>query len=292
MKTIVFGDTGGHSAPFFAALRSLNIDMEELIIPDGIQIIHLGDLIHKGPDSNLIISVVNQIILRNPNRWHQILGNHEYNYIQGAPTFWRGELKTDTWKILQSWFHKKKAQPAFFLDAPNSFTIPKSLHFDEKIIETKGILFTHAGLTRKFWKTIESPASASAAAEIINNLPVNQVAKAGVMLEGPGTRSNPGPVWALSTDEVFQSWVFEDDTFEAYNVEMPFIQVHGHTAPFYWRTKNWYGASKIFREATKLSPNNRISYTKVANSLQIGCDPAFSNTADIKVQPYFEIITS
>ena len=288
MRTIVFGDTGGHAIPFFAALQNLGIDPDELIIPEGIQIVHLGDLIHKGPDSNIIIMVVNQIMIRNPDRWHQILGNHEYNYIQGAPKFWRGELNTEAWKILQSWFHKKKAQPAFYLPSTASFLIPKSLRFDSSLLTGKGILFTHAGVTRKFWKSIESPATAKLASEVINSLPVTQVAKPGIMLDSRG--ANPGPVWALSTDEVFNSWNFEEDN-ELGNIDMPFVQVHGHTAGYYWRTRNWYNASKQFREATKLSPENRVSYTKVANSLQIGCDPAFSNTADLKVQPYFEITT-
>jgi len=284
MRTVVFGDTGGHTLTLVESLVSLGMSKEDLVLPEGLQVVHLGDLIHKGPHSNEAIMIVNAIMERNPGRWHQLLGNHEFNYFQGAPSFWHGELHEFAWKTLQKWQHKGLAKPSFFLPAGNKFHIPKSLKdIDREAIESKGILFSHAGLTKKFWKYIGEPETAEATSEAINALSIKEVTRPGIMLETMSQSHNPGPVWALSTGEVFVSWDYTP-------VDMPFNQVHGHTAPYHWPSRKWYGNTPLsYKQVTKLDVEHRISYTSIhGKALQIGCDPGYSEKADLEIQPYLE----
>lgn len=292
-KFIVFGDTGGHFTQLFLSLLEIGLDPDTGVLPDDVEIVHCGDLIHKGPDSNFLIMFVDQMMQVNPGRWHQILGNHEFNYIQGAPTFWSHQpLSSEAWKTLQKWFHKKLAQPAFAIPGPVNIQVPKKLlklGFDADRVFSKGVLFTHAGLSRNFWRMIGEPADAEHAARTINGLSVSQVTKFGEMLSSYQPRSNPGPVWASGVREVFNTWRYEDGD-QAYNVEQPFINVHGHTTAYSWVHNVWYKTSSLlFRNASALDVNRRVSFTMVADSLQIGIDPGFSTSADLEKQPYLVV---
>lgn len=278
----VFGDTGGHFAPFIQGLKAIGVDVENSIIPENITIIHLGDLIHKGAYSNELVIYVNQLIENNPGRWIQLFGNHEFQHIKGAPYFWRCDCDTNTKALLRKWYREGKAKPSHFLNQPFTFNVPKSLHFDETDFESKGILFSHAGLTANFFSEIGSPVDAESASNAINNLPVDVVTQPGIMLTGQQWMM-PGPAWALSTAEVFNSWILNKRT-------PPFHQVHGHSPAFNWQRNEWWaGTSKLFRKDSKLAPETRHIYTKVNGSLQICCDPGYEMNYDLEIQPNLTI---
>ncbi len=283
MRTIVFGDTGGHADPLLASLQAIGMDMNTLKLPDNIRVVHLGDLIHKGPFSNEIIMIINFILARNPEQWIQILGNHEFNYVDGAPHFWFNDLNNHSIHILHSWIEKGLARPAFALPGGNHIISTSEVNHTSSILD-KGILFTHAGLTRQFWKNINHEPNALRAAEMINNLSVKEVTKPGIMLETMFAGLNPGPVWALASTEVYQSWEMDPQ------IEMPFIQVHGHTVAYEWFLNEWYSTvSPNFKRNTILDYTNRLSFTSLAGSLLIGCDPGFSETFDMKQQPFLTL---
>jgi hypothetical protein len=278
MRNFVFGDTGGHGNAFIEALVEIGIDIKTMKLPEDVRIIHLGDLIHKGPDSNILLQLVDQLIDANPDHWIQLLGNHEFQHIKGAPAFWRCDCDVTSVGIINNWWVTGKATASFAL--PSFTQLEVEVSAKPKLpIPKMGMLFTHSGLTRPFWKEIGSQPDAVATSLAINAAPIKVVSRPGVMLYNPHVQNhNPGPAWALASDEVFNSWN---------GAEMPFIQIHGHTTPFSWMYKNWFpGTSRLFRSVTKLNPISRLSITEVGGSLLLGCDPGFSERVDLKVQPY------
>ena len=291
MKTYVFGDTGGHLPPLLSSLQKIGVDFTSFTIPENVTIVHLGDLIHKGIYSDELVTIVNKLIENNPGKWIQLFGNHEFQHIKGAPYFWSCNCSAQTISILNNWYDNKTARASYFI-APREnfslpepfFNIPKSLKFNSDLLSNKGILFSHAGLTFDFWESIVSPDSARTASKRINSLTVHEVSRPGVMLTGHKVGSRAGPVWALSTVEVFASW--EKSKIE----HIPFIQVHGHSPAYNWAYKSWHaGTPMVFRNQTRLDVENRIIYTYNKNSLQICLDPGFGKDFDLLSQPYLVV---
>lgn len=282
MRYIVFGDTGGHSKQLLAGLVEAGMDASSLRLPEDVTIIHLGDLIHKGPDSAGVMELVDKVANVNPGQWIQILGNHEFQYIQGAPIFWQPGVSVHEIAMLGRWIQSGFARVAFALPDIESVTpFPRKKTYGGG----KGALFTHAGLTYGFWKGIGKPLTAEETADILNSLPVKRVAHPGVMLGGgpsniPYSSAKVGPVWALASYEVFDSWQDVQD-------EMPFLQFHGHTNCYQWSRNEWFAnTSRWFRNETSLVPAARLSVTQLAGSFLCGVDPGFSKTADTKSQPF------
>lgn len=276
-KIFVFGDTGGHSLPLWRALTKLGVDLETGYIPEEIQIIHLGDLIHKGPNTESIVNVVDKLIKNNPGRWIQILGNHEFQHIEGSPYFWRCNCSETTVNIINEWFETGNASASYALtQSHNVLNIPAL-----NIESSSPVLFTHAGLTYDWWKASGSP-DISQLESILNTLPVDLITTPGLLLGVEN--SKPGPVWAIGNTEVFESWSQQP------NVDMPFAQIHGHTSSYSWGRKQWWLDNPEFRAKTTINEESRAIITKLNNNLLIGIDPGFSKTADISVQPSLKLV--
>lgn len=276
----VFGDTGGHSLPLWRALNNIGVDIELGIIPENIQIIHLGDLIHKGPNTDSIIKVVDKLIHNNPGRWIQILGNHEFQHIEGAPYFWTCDCSDDTINTINEWWEQGLATPTYAINTPQHIALDVS----NKLAQPQtSILFSHAGLTQPWWNALQQPQNALEASTQLNQLDVPLITAPGLMLGVPN--AHPGPVWAVGNTEVFNSWAATQHI-------MPFTQIHGHTTSYVWKAGRWWDQSrnfKPFRDATKLNPTNRSVITQLNQNLLIGIDPGFSKTADIDTQPHLHI---
>lgn len=287
MRYAIFGDTGGHAKQLFASLRSLGVNLDDFSIPEDLTIIHLGDLIHKGPSSSHLLEVVDALI-RNPanqNRWVQILGNHEFQHIHGAPYFWKCDCENGDLLILNKWFREGLATATFGLD---NIAKPDLEISARKTMSpsTSSFLFSHAGLSYHWWKKIGRPLTAIEASEKLNSLSVKEITLPGQMLGLVGYQ--PGPVWAIGNSEVFNSWVDSDET-------SPFSQVHGHTTSFRWNQGVWWDKSKNFkrfREASKVNTETRAVLTNMAGNLLIGIDPGYNKTADTAKQPYVSLESS
>ncbi len=97
-----------------------------------------------------------------------------------------------------------------------------------------------------------------------------------------------GPVWARAAGETYSYWEMASRD----GASMPFGQLIGHSAPYDFERKLWYGnTSRIFRENAKVDQENRRTVSFVADSAIICMDPGYSvQTSDLQ-QPYlsFEI---
>lgn len=290
MKNYIFGDTGGHAKQLYASLIELGVDLETHQIPSDVRIIHLGDLIHKGPSTVSLLHLVDKLIRNNPGQWIQLLGNHEFQHIEGAPYFWRCTCSIDEENIIYDWYEEGLATPTFGIDVIKDIKLEVSNRPKTLPDVNKGIFFSHAGLTYNWWVNYGGKdLSPSKVSERINQLPVDIVTQAGEMLFGyEGRTPNVGPVWALGNTEVFESWLNHPKT------DMPFMQFHGHTSSYSFSRGSWWGTGplmKNFRSHSKLNPENRTVICNLNNNFLVGIDPGYSKTADGVKQPYQSFIS-
>lgn len=282
----IFGDTGGHGLPLFNALQEIGVNLNTFTIPKNVRIIHCGDLIHKGPDSKALLETVDILIRNNPGQWIQVLGNHEFQHLEGSPYFWRCKCDLNDIHIINEWWDNGLAFSAFGVEQVEDMKLEVSAK-PKITIPDKGILFTHGGLTHFWWTILGKPQTAKEAAKLINSLDVDQVTIPGQMLGVNNFRV--GPVWAIGNDEVFKSWIHQQDKPAD---ELPFMLIHGHTTSYNFARKVWWNASPSFakfRQATKLNPAKRAVITELAGSLMVGIDPGFNMKADLETQPYLTL---
>lgn len=285
MKYYIFGDTGGHYLQLKRQLEALGFDTENHIMPEDVSVIHLGDLIHKGPHSDLIVPFVDNFIEKNPGRWIQLLGNHEFQHA-GGPFFWSCDCSNPMKSTLKKWWRNKQAFAAYSLENVK----PPKLEVSDKPKLTTPLtswFFSHGGLTQEFWEKAGS-STAKETAETINQMPVKQVTRAGQLLWGPGGGDpNVGCVWAIGNTEVYNSWIDNAAT-------PPFNQMYGHTTSYVWGRNVWWNGYTLrkFRANSKLNPESRAVITNLGNNtLMVGIDPGYSQTADQKLQSYITLET-
>ena len=76
LRVALIGDIGGHCEALRQELRRLGAT-EDGCLPDDVVIVQVGDLIHRGPDSDGVIRLVDRYVTEQPRRWIQLIGNHE-----------------------------------------------------------------------------------------------------------------------------------------------------------------------------------------------------------------------
>ena len=215
MRIAVFGDIGGHAQPFADELIILGCDPETGEMPDDLVVVQVGDLIHRGPDQEAVLVMVARFMAKHPDRWIQLVGNHESHYL-GGPEFIHGgpELQDNSIVELQTWW------------ATHKIFLACGIHGDDG----RDWLVTHAGLTYLIWRHLNSPKTVGEAADRINELGWSNPDAAfwpGWMLGGNQPDYKAGVVWAHPTYELYDSWGRKDATAS-------FGQIHGHATSYNW----------------------------------------------------------
>lgn len=230
MDIYIFGDIGGHFYPFTAALEKIGVSVETATVPKGTVVIQVGDLVHRGPDSDLLVSWVDEAISMSKGRWVQLLGNHEGHHI-GGPKFGQNtksgmmewELSAASEKILKKWWGSKMAHMAAAIKRTDQG-------------EPRDVLVSHAGLTFQTWSSLGFPQGADWTAAAINKQNIKLAFAPGWLLGGyykssTGGMQPPSTAWASAAREVYPSLV---------DREMGFDQVHGHSTLKNWFSGHWW----------------------------------------------------
>lgn len=217
-RVAVVGDVGGHRELLAAALRRLGaVDgADGLRLPADLVVVQVGDLVHRGPDSPGVLRLVDGIMARQPDRWVQLVGNHEQRYVHRAVFRWPETLDEDSVAILRRWWHTGAMRPAAaFTDGTG-----------------RGWLACHGGLTAEYSRDVLGrPGTAREAAEAINALRGDErLWRAGAKLTGVPDRW-AGPVWADAARELHPSWLAR---YAERAVPPPFAQAHGHSQAARW----------------------------------------------------------
>jgi len=262
-KLALFGDVQGWCHRLESALEQLGVDCDTGKLPEDLEVIQVGDLVHKGPDSIGTLALVDRVLSGSPGRWHQLMGNHEAQYF-GADHFWNKEIPPYAQDDLYRWRESGQLDIAVALDT-----------------EQLGPVFvSHAGMTYETFLRLGSPATPLDAVAAINaDVAARGYADAlqpGEMLGGQSR--NASVIWA-SSSEVITSWDGK---------KPPFSMVHGHTNPYYWPKKIWpENIPTRPRPRALHDPHSHHVHFVYTKGLQIvAIDPSYSSkTAAIPLVP-------
>ena len=224
-RIAVIGDVGGVASCFDHVLGRLGVIGD--VLPVGLTVVQLGDLIGGQGHDSALLDRVDRLMTANPGSWVQLAGNWESRHLPGFVRFdprkERVALNATDVELLGSWWRDGHLRIATAIDTPSG-----------------EMLITHAGLTAGLWRTIGQPASAVGAAEMLNEMATyvpELIGAPGEMMHAvvngqvvSQRRLAAGPLWA-SASELWSSWAAEP--------LMPFHQVVGHTAPWYFNRGHW-----------------------------------------------------
>ena len=212
-RVAVIGDMGGHLAQLTQALVRLGADPGTLHLPGDLQVVQVGDLVHRGPDSAGVVALVDRLLADQPGQWHQLAGNHEGQYVDVPAFDWPESIPGEAQETLRRWW------------ATGSMRVAAAVTLGDG----EQALVTHAGLTSGLHRRLGRPRTADAAAGALNGLRETDPAalwRAGAMLGGGPPDLTAGPMWAEAGAELAASWVAD----EVLGVRMPFAQVLGHSS--------------------------------------------------------------
>jgi hypothetical protein len=259
----IIGDVGGWYTRLAEAVRLLGGNAVEGYLPEDLVIIQMGDLVHKGPDSEKCMALVGQMHQNAPGQWVQLVGNHEASYLAGGVRGrWSEELPDRLIGTLRSWKEAGLLHLAVAIDAG----------------EDGQILVTHSGLTRYRWEQLEQPVGAREAAIAIERQ-WDQNPVAALRPGGSSVPSDPGVVGADAASELLTSW--------AEAKHLPFNQIHGHTSAFLWETGSWHPAlPQALQERAVADPTTRHTTVRWPGGWIMGIDPRYTQeVADIPLAP-------
>lgn len=222
MRVAAIGDLSGYHVGLVRELERLGVvfnDREQPTDvawwPDDLEVIQVGDVVHKGPFSELALAIVAEVLLPT-GRYLQLVGNHELQYL-GGQDFWRPRLAAGFDTLLQDLRDADALQLAAAVRHPDG----------------SQTLLTHAGMTPPVADAVAAAAGcvageldAATAAELVNRWDEPAWWRAAGLMLGDH-HTEPGVVWAEAYIELHTPWVRR----AADGHPPAFDQVHGHTVP-------------------------------------------------------------
>ena len=255
-RVAVIGDVAGHLDELRAELRRLGADESTGRLPDDLTVVQVGDLVHRGPESDQVVALVDRYLTEQPTRWIQLVGNHEAHYLRDPVFEWPQRLSAESGDTLRRWW------------ADGQMQVATSVRDDGE-----GFLITHAGLTAEFWRaTLAVPAGVEQAAAALNSLigaRDHALFRAGRLLNRSWRAGGVGPVWAASGTELLPGWL---------DTTLPFSQIHGHDTPYDWQRQRFRTADKIARR-TVLDHEAKHAVTTLPGGRIIAVDPGHGSQA-------------
>lgn len=220
MKTIIIGDIGGQYRVLTDTLERIGIK-EDLIVPEGIIVIQVGDIIRMANHNNLnslaCAELIDKLLRRNPTQWIQLLGNHESPMMNGPyPNFWMNmNAFHQCHDIINTWWKEGLVKLAVGFELNDGYHV-----------------LTHAGITRGYLEDMnllesEAPEVISHINSVVGTI-YEDVAQYGVVTFSEYPNPNSDFLWASTMGELIPSW-------EECDEDMKFHQIHGHdTALLSW----------------------------------------------------------
>ncbi|MEV4347372.1 metallophosphoesterase [Actinoplanes sp. NPDC049596] len=229
-RIVLVGDVGG----FPDELERATGDAEAVVV-------QVGDLVDRGPDSSGVLEVVRRRLERDPRRWVQLIGNHEWQYL-GGEAFWPERLPDTDAELLRLWWLKESIRVAAAVRAADG----------------EEFLVTHAGLGVGAWRRLGGPVTAATAADLLNTRPDEIIG------------SYQGPLWASAGSEVYESWLRDGPP-------MPFSQIHGHDTIVDFARREWRCGERLRLRSTA-DWTARHTVTRASGGRFIGIDPKHGRT--------------
>ncbi|GAA3646089.1 hypothetical protein GCM10022237_01970 [Nocardioides ginsengisoli] len=257
MTIAVIGDVGGHAAALRDELARLGVpDDGRGPIPADLTVVQVGDLVHRGPDSEEVVRQVDGYLRRQPGRWVQLIGNHEAQYVRPRAFQWSPALDPSASDRVRSWWREGLMRPAAALS-----------------VDGESFVVTHAGITAPFWRDVlgapTSAAEIAAALAALARADAPALFRAGCMLQGRDADPLAGPLWAAAATELTASWI---------GAELPVSQVHGHSSAYDWESKAWRLPADLVADA-RLDEDAKHVTVVLPGGRIVGVDPDHRATA-------------
>lgn len=241
MRVAVIGDVGGHRDELRRELYRLGAIGRLGRLPDDLVVVQVGDLVHRGPDSDGVVELVDRYLWAQPAQWIQLIGNHEVYYLRDPVFDWSDHVGVGSRRTLRRWWRDGRAQVA---------TAVRTADED--------FLITHAGVTESFWREhLDATPDVVDAARRINAMAhdgADVLYRGGSMLGGGPPNPMVGPIWAERGTELLPGWS---------NTTMPFSQIHGHSGSH----------GPCDNPATSYDAERRHEETRLLGGRVIGVDP-------------------
>lgn len=257
-RVAVIGDLAGHLEELRGELLRLGADPHTLRLPEDLTVIQVGDLVHRGPDSEGVVALVDRYLREQPEQWVQLAGNHEAQYLREPAFDWPETITDEAIETLRSWWSDGRMRIAAVVYSAD-----------------EDFLVTHAGVTEGFWRqALDSPSMAAHASAAINSLIGTHdevLFYSGEMLGGGDPNLSAGPVWAATASELVPSWLSADQ-------RLPFSQVHGHSMIVDWSGRRVRRGGEL---TDLLTPDHDAAHETVAlpGGRIIGIDPGHGRQA-------------
>jgi calcineurin-like phosphoesterase family protein len=224
-RLVVMGDIGGHPDQLRRALSELGAAGEPLVLPEDVIVVQVGDLVDRGPDSGAVLALVDDLINRHADRWVQLVGNHEAQYLPGGEPFWPRQLPQPDADLLREWWRQDRMRVAAAV----------------RTADGDDLLVTHAGLTVACWHELGEPMSAAAAVGMLNQRP-SLIWRGGTMT----IDRSAGPLWAEAGWELHNPWL----EYHAGGGFVPFGQIHGHATLVRYADQTWRCPGRVRQRAS------------------------------------------
>jgi hypothetical protein len=251
MRVAIIGDIGGHLGVFEAALSAVGVDPRAARIPEDLAVVQVGDLVHKGPDSDACVALADRLL--GTGRYVQLWGNHEAHYLGGPDVTVRpgvvpvGAAAAST---LRGWYASGAARLAVAIDSD----------------ELGQVLVTHAGLTVGLWEELGEPGTPDVAAVRLNALldSPEEAFRPGWLMTGVHGRA-PGVTCARTGAELAGPWLARGS--------MPFSQVHGHEGVWHWPSAAFHDdCPPAVRAASTVDAARRFCSAEVSGRVLLSVD--------------------
>ena len=256
-RVVVIGDIGGHASQLRWVLQACGAAEA---VPPGTVIVQVGDLIDRGPASAEVLDIVDRYVSTQPERWVQLVGNHEAQYLHYRNQFWPEQLGEAQAAILRRWWGTQR------------------MHVAAAVRDAQGdeYLITHAGLTVGCWQELEEPMTATTASMHLNMRPQDLLWRGAL----PDVSHAPGPLWAESGRELHEPWM----EFYSGGGFVPFGQIHGHSAIVSYGDHSWRASEKV-RQRACADWRARQFRVRIGGRQFIGVDPKHGKAGAPQWQP-------
>lgn len=265
-RIAVLGDLSGHLKPLLTTLAELGVEVDDRNVPrevrwpDDLVVVQVGDLVHKGPVSELVVAVVDSLF-RRTGRWVQLLGNHEAQYVPGGIDFWVPPIDRQVGARLGQWWQEGFLRPAVAID--DTVRGP--------------VLVSHGGLTVRSWRELGEPDHVEAVAALTDPLNhADHVLAAGVMA---ARDADPGVTWTEPRQELRSPWLVHAQV----GARVPFTQVHGHAQPLLPPSRGRRVPPDL-RSSTGIDDLGHV-ITRVGDRQIVGIDPGANGGRAVRPRP-------
>lgn len=259
-RVVVIGDVGGHPDQLRQALSYVGARGAQLVLPDDVVVVQVGDLVDRGPDSGGVLRLVHRYTSEQPEQWIQLVGNHEAQHLPGGTAFWPEPLARADAELIGSWW------------AQGLLNVAAAV----RTAEGDDLLVTHAGLTLGCWQELDQPMTAASAARLLNDRPAPLIWRGGEV----GVDRSAGPLWAEAGWELHEPWL----EYYAGGGFVPFGQIHGHSAIVRYADQTWRSPGRVRQRAT-VDWTARHVRVRVGGRLFTGIDPKHGRNGAASWQP-------